>query len=88
MDYRFCSVVMPVADQAAASCPGPHTGGAAATPFDPLDFNAITHVELIDRGFDVEAFMEAIEPLPLFLEGRPLGADDLMPVLSLLADHM
>lgn len=69
-------VVMPSVDTAAASpvhCPGPVD--AAATEFDELE---IPLEELTKRGFDVDAFMEAIEPLPLFLQA-PI---DVMSVLA------
>lgn len=61
------------ADTAVASCPSPQASGATATPSRFV--------------LDERAFMEAIEPLPIFLHGKPLGADDLMPVLSLLAGY-
>lgn len=59
-------VVMPSVDTAAASpFIAPGTVDAAANEFDELE---IPLEELTKRGFDVEAFMDAIEPLPLFLQ--------------------
>jgi hypothetical protein len=48
--------------------------GAAADPFDGPD---IPLAELSRRGFDVWKFMDALPP--------PLHADDLIPVLQVLA---
>jgi hypothetical protein len=55
---------------------------------EPLTAGATDHIhdreiplsELADRGFDVATFLEAIEPLPLFLQA-PVDA------LAILARH-
>ena len=81
------AVVMPVADQAVASSPQP-PGGAAAnkSPMAMEDIKARpavpqTSVGATDRFvLDEFAFMEAIEPLPLFLQA-PVDA------LAILARH-
>jgi len=72
------AVVMPVADQAAASSSQP-PGNAAANHFEsPMTMEDIkarpavpqTSVGATEfpRGFDPERFFEAIEPMPLFLQ--------------------
>ena len=82
------AVVMPVADQAAASSPHP-PGDAAAnqSPMTMEDIKAQPAVgEPLTAGatdrfvLDEFAFMEAIEPLPLFLQA-PVDA------LAILARH-
>jgi len=62
---------------------GPPNNRPVSGDFDGPD---IPLYELMKRGFDVEAFMIKVEPLPLFLQ-RPIRADELMPVLAVMAKY-
>lgn len=60
---------------------------ATAGPFDGPD---LLLAELIARGFDVDGFLNDIEPLPAFLlNPRPeyLRANEMIPMLAVLAGH-
>lgn len=74
--FAFAEVVMPSASKAAAPMPFAPAEGAAADPFDGPD---IPLADLAIRGFSVAAFLNAMVP--------PLHADELIPVLQVLAGH-